>query len=238
MPLACGQLIAALTAFTLGEVRAGRFGWGTHWAVVAGLLLLGAVLAGTGRAIGHGSGVTLRPDGIVADKTNGSLSVPWEALEAWRPVPRGEPGKLRVGYLRPGLVRTTGVVRARDELIFDGADRQFVAAAIHTYVTEPGRRHAIGTAAEHERLLAERVPVPERIEKPRTAREIAGLLAGGSVLFLGGITLDTWLDGRHHWVSVAIHMPSAIGAILLVTGGKAVRAARRERRAPRTGLRS
>jgi hypothetical protein len=225
LALAGGQIVAAVAARLT-------------WPGATGVLLFGLLLAaGFSRAIWLGTGVTLRSAGIVADKVAGSLIIPWEALEAWRPVPGGEPGKLKIGYLRPGLVRSTGLVRRRDEIVFDGADRRFVAAAIYAYTTDAERRTGIGTAAEHERLRAGRPPAVVPVRTPATTRQTAGRVAGGLTLFLGGITVKTWLDDRHYWWSIVADLPAVAGFLLLVAGWQGARAARQARRAAR-GLRS
>jgi hypothetical protein len=82
-PLAVLQIVAAFAAVTASEAAHGRF----FWPGAAAVLLFGTLLAGQSLIAWRGTGLILRPDGITADKSFGSLVIPWEALVADRPVP-------------------------------------------------------------------------------------------------------------------------------------------------------
>lgn len=171
-----------LTGFLLA---AGR----ETWAGPLGGLLFGGVLAGMWRAFWCGTGITLRPGGIEAGKSAGALVIPWEALAAQQP-DRSSPTSWQVelAYARPELVTSTGWTPMRDKVEFEGVGPDFVAEAVALYAAEPGRRNAIGTVAELNRLQ-EGMPAQRRrireSETPVPIRTTVRRLVAGSVLLAG-----------------------------------------------------
>ncbi|MEU1836369.1 hypothetical protein [Micromonospora chersina] len=115
------------------------------WMVGAGVFLARAW---------RGLGVQIRPDGLRWRELAGSVSVPWDALAAGRPLrPAARTRTLALTYARPELVRRRGLVFGHQLLSIDTVAGWFVADAIRDYVTHPERRAAIGTQAEYDRLL-------------------------------------------------------------------------------------
>jgi len=224
--LAALQLLAAFAGATTWSAAHGDF----FWTGAAGTLGMGALLATNAQAAWRGHGLTLRPDGIQADKQAGSLVIPWDALVAERPGRGDERWKIKLGYARPDLVTSTGWVRTRDEVTIEGTDEEFVLSAIHTYATEPGRRHAIGTVAEHDLLVADRPATPPRKAEPATPGRTVARTIGGLALFLGAVALQTALDDRYHYVAMAMVFPGAAGLGLLGRAFTGFRAARRQTR--------
>jgi hypothetical protein len=121
------------------------------WFVLAALLVVEAW---------RGYGVQLHPHGVRQSWALGSLTMPWEALSAPQ-IPTGadRPSWLRIAFAEPQLVRRRGIPWSRKALRTDNVDAGFLAAAIRHYVCHPENRAAIGSQAEHTRLLAE---LPER----------------------------------------------------------------------------
>ncbi|WP_422750578.1 hypothetical protein [Micromonospora sp. WMMD1219] len=119
---------------------------------ISWLLLVALLLAEAWR----GRGVQLRPHGVQQSWILGSLTVPWEALPvAQTAMPAEQAAALRLAYAEPRLVRQRGIPWRRHALRTDNVDSRFLAAAIHHYVRHPDHRAAIGSHAEHQRLLAE-----------------------------------------------------------------------------------
>jgi hypothetical protein len=179
-----------------------------------GVLLFAGMLAVSARGVARGVGVTLRPDGIQADKLTGAMFVPWEALAPGQPDPGTQPRELTLAYARPELVRTTGIVPAPADLEFAGVDPAFLAAAIRSYVHHPETRHAIGTEADQERLQDE----PGRggyglrpMPGPPAMRTMVIQGLTGALLLVGAITLRTGLDPVHSQWSLFAVLPAWTG---------------------------
>jgi len=226
MMLAALQLFVFAAGFTVWSAAHGD----VFWTGVAAILLLGWLLATNAPLAWRGHGLTLRPDGIHADKSSGALVIPWDALVAERPGRGDERWKIKLGYARPDLVTSTGWVQARDEVTIEGTDDEFVLSAIHTYAAEPGRRHAIGTVAEHDLLVAGRPATPPRTAEPATPGQTVARTIGGLALFLGALALEMALHDRYHYVAMAMTFPSAAGLGLLIRAFTGHRAARRQTR--------
>lgn len=197
------------------------------WIGVLGAGLFAVLLAGKWRAFSYGHGLTLRASGIEAAKGAGTVVIPWEAL-AVRPPVRGDNWwEITLVYARPDLVTVTGWVRERAVVVFEGADPDFVAAAIAIYVTEPGRRHAIGTQAELQRLQAGRSGpmrgISEVVE-PASTRTSLRRLAVGLVLFVGGGGV-AGMSGWWHWVGIPFAWAGLRQLYLAVAGWRAARRA-------------
>ncbi|MGC9667195.1 hypothetical protein ACNTMW_11650 [Planosporangium sp. 12N6] len=116
-----------------------------------------SAIAATGWVVGVWRGaldVRLRPDGLVCGELFGSLTVPWEALAPGYPRLRSlSAGWLTLTYTRPELVRRRGLTFGRRWISADAVDPRFLGAAIAYYVAYPRCRAAIGTQAEHDRLV-------------------------------------------------------------------------------------
>jgi hypothetical protein len=177
-----------------------------------GVLLFAGMLAVSARGVARGVGVTLRPDGIRADKLTGGIFVPWEALAQGQPDPGAQPRSLTLAYARPELVRTTGYVPAPADLEFEGVDAAFLAAAIRSYTHHREVRHAIGTEAEQERLRGEPgkggyglrpMPGPPAVRTTVLLGLSGALLLGGAVALQGGLdplhfaVLPAWVGVRY-----------------------------------------
>lgn len=140
--------------------------WGSERFLTDPLLELGwPVLALLNIALAwRDQGVQLRPDGLWQRGINGWLVVPWDAAPAvptLPPSPRATTVPLTYG--RPELVRRHGLPVPGHALRTRDIDPRLVTAAIRYYVAHPEHRPAIGTQAEHDRLL------PLLLESPAAA---------------------------------------------------------------------
>ncbi|MEU2615412.1 hypothetical protein ABZ570_28125 [Micromonospora sp. NPDC007271] len=199
-------------------------------------LLLGGILAGTWRMLWRGAGLTLRPSGIEADKPAGALLIPWEALAPEQPARGDEWWQLKLPYARPELVTSTGWTLARDEVVFEDGDPDFVARAIATYVAEPDRRHAIGTRAELARLQAgapaQRRGRAREFVEPASTRTTARRVILGLALFAGSLAVAANVaDDRQSWPNLLASLFGGIGAYQVYRAVAGWRAARRDQRA-------
>jgi hypothetical protein len=222
--LACLQLAGTAIAATLSGAMPIGLG-------VLGCVLALGLLTAAARALPRGWGVTLRGDGIAADKAGGELFVPWEALASGQPDPGDQRGVLTLAYGRPELVRTTGLMLSREDIHFEGVDAAFLAAAIRRYRHHPELRHTIGTAAEQERLHAElgRGGYGLRPLPPPPRPVTTGLRALlGAALLAGATTLQTGLDGSLHGWSAFVAVPGWLGLQQLARAWNGWRAGRRE----------
>ena len=217
MGLACVQMMV----FFLAVSR-------ETWVGLLGAGLFAGLLAGQWRALRHGHGLTLRASGIEAAKSAGTLVIPWEALAA-QPPGRGDNWwEVKLAYARPDLVTATGWVHERAVVVFEGADPGFVAAAIATYATEPGRRHAIGTQTELLNLQAG-ICGPLRgtseVVEPASTRTSLRRLVVGLMLFLGASAVAS-MSGWWHWLAIPFGWPCSRQLFLAVAGWRAARRAR------------
>jgi hypothetical protein len=101
--------------------------------------------------------VELTPRGVVVREMFGNRAIPWEALRPGLPQRLGNSQLLTLTVDRPDLVVRKGLVgRApRVFLTYGRIHPWLLVDAIRHYADHPERRPAIGTRAEHERLLAE-----------------------------------------------------------------------------------
>ncbi len=98
--------------------------------------------------------VQLRPDGLWQRDITGWRVVPWDAaptVPALPPPPTANTVPLTYG--RPELVRRHGLLLRPDALRTQDIDPRLVTAAIRHYASHPEHRPAIGTWAEHDRLM-------------------------------------------------------------------------------------
>ncbi len=118
------------------------------------LLALGCLVAVGGLVVAawRGTGVDLRPDGLVNREPPGTLSVPWEAIDPGLPLPFARVDRLGLRYVRPELVRRRGLA-FRHSVACDSVDSGFLGRAIRYYLDNPGARAAIGTEAGYRDLL-------------------------------------------------------------------------------------
>lgn len=105
--------------------------------------------------IWRGTGLELRPDGLVEYVAFGTLRMPWEALLPGQPQrPRVGAEFLAIAYQRPDLVRSRGIGRLkRNSLSIGHVQPSFLADAIRFYATYPAERAGIGTPEGYHRLL-------------------------------------------------------------------------------------
>jgi len=99
--------------------------------------------------------VQLRPEGLWQQGIGGWLVVPWDASPT---VPRLPPPAyahtVSLTYGRADLVRRTGIHVHGRRLRTTDIDPWLITAAIRYYVAYPEHRPAIGTKAEHDRLMS------------------------------------------------------------------------------------
>lgn len=217
MGLACVQIMV----FFLAVSR-------ETWVGLLGAGLFAVLLAGQWRALRYGHGLTLRASGIEAAKAAGTLVIPWEALAA-QPPGRGDNWwEIKLAYARPDLVTATGWVHQSAVVVFEGADPDFVAAAIAAYAAEPGRRNAIGTHGELQRLqagMAGSVRGISEIVEPASTRTNLRRLVVGLVLFLG-CSAVAGMSGWWQWLAIPLVWAGLRQLFLAVARWRAARRAR------------
>lgn len=105
-------------------------------------------------AVWRGSGLWLRPDGLMERNPLGSLTVPWDALST-RSLPSTTQSaqSLRLGYTRPDLVRRYGLAIIRRRISTDTVNALFLVHTLHHYLTKPEQRQTIGTEPGYAELL-------------------------------------------------------------------------------------
>lgn len=123
--------------------------------IVAVLVALLVVVALRGRPR-----IELTPHAVFVAEVLGSQTVPWEALRPGLSLRDVDRRKLTLAVDRPELVVRHGLTwrsarRPRVDLQHVQVHSWFLADAIQFYVDHPGRRGAVGTRAEYERLLTE-----------------------------------------------------------------------------------
>jgi hypothetical protein len=123
--------------------------WWLPVAAAVGLWLL--VCSGLVVSAWRGGDVELGVDGVRAVGALGSLTVPWGAFVASRPVRRATRESL-VLVAEPGMLRRRGLVSGRPLVRVDEVDGRFVAHAIRFYVARPAERAGIGTPAGYAEL--------------------------------------------------------------------------------------
>jgi hypothetical protein len=180
------------------------------------------------RALWRGYGLVLRPDRIEARKAVGTLVIPWEALAAEQPGYGARWWEIKLAYARPELVVSTGFTPVRDVVVFEGVHPDFVVKAIATYAAEPGRRHAIGTVAELERLR-EGMPAQLRgireIVEPAPIGTTVRRVVAGLTFLIGGDAVAA-VPGWLHFVGLPVSLIGVRFLYLAVTGFRAARRAR------------
>ena len=138
------------------------------------LAVLGPVLVGLGAAFVYAvwagwPAVALTPAGLRLSVYFGTLTVPWEALRPGTPV-RGDLSAPRVDLTvdRPDLVLRRGIVLTGRgvPLSYLRVNPWFLTDAIRHYATHPEHRAAIGTAAEHDRLVRAFTSGPDDRDRP------------------------------------------------------------------------
>lgn len=102
----------------------------------------------------RGSGVWLRPEGLMQRNPLGSATVPWDALSP-SSLPPTTPSalSLRLVYARPELVRRRGLEISRRRIRTDTVNALFLVHTLHYYLTHPEQRQAIGTEPGYANLL-------------------------------------------------------------------------------------
>ncbi|GAA2626004.1 hypothetical protein Adu01nite_43990 [Paractinoplanes durhamensis] len=168
-------------------------------------------------AMWRGVGLTITAEGIRADKHCGTVVVPWAAIGPVPPI--GERNEVRLNYRDPGLVRVSGWTPNRRELLCDGTDAKFAAAAIGYYAAHPEERAGIGTPAAQDELRAALDAVPA--EKPASSSrgEKVALIVIGLVFFVVAVAGDVWVSeilGDESLLGWLVHLVA--GAIGLAAG--------------------
>ncbi|WIM93047.1 hypothetical protein ACTOB_005012 [Actinoplanes oblitus] len=174
--------------------------------VAVGLILL-AGLAASLRTV---PSVDFTRRGLTLTRLAGTIVVPWDALDPGRPtVRRRPPASSTLVIARPDLVERQGITGVSNAIVAEGVPVDLLLDAIRVYVGDPGRRAAIGTSAELDRLHAElptAVPVPlaERpVREPGvtiTGLAIRALLLAGS-LTVEALTSNWWLEQAARTIS-------------------------------------
>ena len=149
-----GMAVRQWTAPPGGDIRAVSAVFGVLISVmaVAGgcATALATVAALRGRPC-----VELTPGGVVLRELLGSRTIPWEALRPGQPAGLMDRWMLGLNVDRRELVTRRGRTSRlfAVSLVQLWVDWRFLAAAVWFYVEHPDRRHALGTRAEHDRLL-------------------------------------------------------------------------------------
>jgi hypothetical protein len=101
--------------------------------------------------------IELRPRTVELRDAFGSQTIPWEALRPGLPPRQADRHNLTLTVDRPDLVVRRGLTwhMPRMSLTYARVHPWFLGDAIRFYADHPERREAIGTPAEHERLLAD-----------------------------------------------------------------------------------
>ncbi|MBV1854940.1 hypothetical protein [Catellatospora tritici] len=159
----------------------------------AGMLLVMLTLVGSIAVAGawQGTWLALEPVGLTIRAGWWRRTVPWAALAPGGPPRAVSPmSVLTLAVARPELVETTGwlpgvgtATRPRIGLAYD-VHPVLLADAIRWYAEHPEHRAAIGTAAEHDRLLADlgaAQPVPPPWPRPATITWASWLAVAGAV---------------------------------------------------------
>ncbi|MCU7726599.1 hypothetical protein ODJ79_22945 [Actinoplanes sp. KI2] len=176
------------------------------------------------RAVWRGVGLTITAEGLRADKYSGTLTVPWEAMSPVPPKAVMGPA-IELTYDRRESARTTGFVLNRRQMLVEGVDPEFVAAAIHHYRTHPEERALIGTAA------AEVAPLPESPVTLVTRARLAAVTVICGVVTIGVVAADVGADGLTGPLGSMAHLAAMCLAVAAGTVfGMTVRAYRRSRR--------
>jgi hypothetical protein len=165
------------------------------------LLLTTLVLVATAVMVWRGLGIELTPAGVWWRGGPGRRLVPWESLEQGGPPrPRTDAKRLSLAVVRPELVLqrgwTIGLGNRQAPALPLQVDVHpwFLADAIRWYAEHPEDRAAIGTQAEHDRLVTALTGSPEGVRAasgggpvlPRPPRPrvvaAAGWLTGAGVV--------------------------------------------------------
>ncbi|MEU4215411.1 hypothetical protein [Actinoplanes sp. NPDC026623] len=189
--------------------------------VVAGLIVV-AGLAALLRTV-HSVGFT--PSGLTLTRPASTVVVPWDAVDPDTPTVHEEsPSSSRLVVARPRLVERRGLTGASNAVIAEGVPIDFLLGAIRVYVSDPGRRAAIGTRAELDRLTAE-LPAPAPVPLAERPVREPGVTTAGVVirvlLVAGAMVAETatdnwWLEVAGRTVSAALLM-SLAGAVHPIT---------------------
>lgn len=188
---------------------------GSAAAVVGVVLVVG--LAALLRTV---PGVRFTRCGLTLTRLASTIVVPWDALDAETPTVRADPtSSVKLVIARPGLVDRQGITGDSNAVVAEGVPIDFLRGAIRVYATDPGRRAAIGTPAELERLRAD-LPAPAPVPlAQRPARE-HGVTTAGVVIrvlliaavFAAEVSTDNW------WLELAAR--SISGALLINLASK------------------
>jgi hypothetical protein len=131
------------------------------------VLLVPLAAATLAAAIQGRPSVLFTPRALIVLDSFGSRTIPWEALGPGTPQRPHPLLALKLTIVRPELVASRGLVMRNSSgtplaLSRLGVHPWFIADAIRFYVDHPDRRAAIGTSAEHERLLSDLGVTAER----------------------------------------------------------------------------
>ena len=184
--------------------------------VVVGLILV-AGLAALLRTV-HSVDFTRR--GLTLNRLASTIVVPWDALDPDTPTVREEPPSApKLVIARPRLVERHGITGDSNAVIAEGVPIDFLLGAIRVYVNDPGRRGAIGTPAELDRLRAE-LPAPAPVPlAERPVREHGVTTAGvviRALVFAGAFAVEISTD--NWWVEAGARTIS--GALLINLASK------------------
>lgn len=134
------------------------------------------------------AGVELTPEGVMTRTVWVRRTIPWESLATGGPLrPGPRDARIRLVFDRPELVRRRGFrLPGRGDWITTQVDMHpwLVADAIRWYVEHPEHRAAIGTEAEHARLIAALGaggPVVSTPEQPPAVRGAIRFAYAGAV---------------------------------------------------------
>jgi hypothetical protein len=198
------------------EATAGRHViLGTAGAVVG--LILVAGLAALLRTV---PSVDFTHHGITLTRLASTIVVPWDALDPDTPTVHEEPpSHPKLVIARPHLVERRGITGDSNAVIAEAVPIDFLRGAIRVYATDPGRRAAIGTAAELDRLRAELpapapVPLAERPVREHGVTTVGVLIR--VLVFAGAFAVQVSTD--NWWLEAAAQALS--GALIINLGSK------------------
>lgn len=184
--------------------------------VVVGLIAV-AVVAALLRTV---PAVDFTRSGLRLTRLASTIVVPWEALDPETPTVREEPpSSPKLVIARPHLVERQGITGDSNAVVAEGVPIDFLLGAIGVYVTNPGRRAAIGTSAELDRVRAE-LPAPAPVPLADRPVRDPGVTPAGVVirilLFAGVFAVEISTNNR--WLELAAR--TVAGALLINLAGK------------------
>jgi hypothetical protein len=194
---------------------------GRHLIVGSAGVVVGLILVAWLAALLHTvHAVDFTRSGLKLTRPTSTIVVPWDALDPDRPTVRAEPPtSAKLVIARPHLVERQGITGHSNAVIAEGVPIDFLLGAIHVYATDPGRRAAIGTRAELDRLSAE-LPAPAPLplaERPVSEPDVT---AAGVVIrvLLAAVAMAVEISTGNWWLELAAR--TIFGALVVNLASK------------------